>query len=41
MNILDDNGDKELIRKLLKENKRLLILGLSLEIIILLMYICG
>jgi len=41
MDILDENEDKELIRKLLKENRRLLIFGLSLEIIILIMYICG
>ena len=41
MDILDENEDKELIRKLLKENKRLLIFGLCLEIIILVMYLWG
>ncbi len=39
MEILDENEDKKLIKKLLRENKWLLILGLSLEVLVLVMYL--
>jgi len=39
MDILDENEDKELIRKLLKENGRLFMTIILLEIIIIITYL--
>lgn len=39
MEILDENEDKKLIKKLLRENKWLLIIGLVLEVVVLVMYL--
>ena len=39
MDILDENEDKELIRRLLIENRRLLILALVLEVTLIITYL--